>query len=536
MNRSLKQSLRMLLLPMQRRQESECGEALKQYLEGKNVAAPDFASWIRLELAHWSEHGTPAQTLRDAVTATLIPSHRRFGQTLGSIYFGVHRQLIEQFGWTHGQATAFLGHSYLMLHLAKSERLSAAQISKVLAGRDRRVEFSRQSVLLLLAPAGAAPALSKERVAAIVGKDAAREVPYFADADNDTAAQLVEALAQQLGCRTSISGPLITLSPADHPQAFVPYLQMLHFQCVLAEDFDHALTDIYEFAPRGAAADTLFQKYEAIAQAQNPFLNNAKSVERLDAAWVRTKKTGSRPGARALATLLEGLEEMGFHARRELAGVLRLWLHRKIRQLTETRTPLPDRLTPAQIRAVFARISAGNTGTYGILEQRSIDTIARRLHAGGQGWRARGLSDSVHATNVSRRKFGDCDFQNSAARQIVAYESHGGALTETYLREHVRTLGKAIQLRKDELTRIADLDDWNVQIVFVAHGVEARPPAGKIIEGLRVSFEALTFAQFFQREHAADTPDEDFHAQYLHVLENQRTPDRVRRRFLEIIR
>lgn len=526
----------MLLLPMQRGKESECGEALRQYLEGQHVAARDFASWIRLELAHWSEHGTPTRTLRDAVTATLIPSHRRFGETLGRIYFGVHRQLIEQFGWTHGQATAFLGHSCLMLHLAKSERLSAAQISKVLAGRDRRVEFSRQSVLLLLTPAGAAPALSEDRIAEIFARDAAREIPYFADAGKDDAAQLIEASAQQLGCRTSISDPLIALTPADTPQAFVPYLQMLHFQCVLAEDFDHALTDIYEFAPRGNAASTLFNKYKDIAQANNPFLNNAKSVERLDAAWVRTKKTGSRPGARALAAILEGLEEMGFHARRELAGILRLWLHRTLRQLTEARTPLPDRLTRAQIRAVFERISAGNTGTYGILEQRSVDTVARRVHPESQGWRARGLSDSVHATNLSRRKFGDCDFQDSAARQIVAYESHGGALTETYLREHVRTLGKAIQLRKDELTRIADLADWNVRIVFVAHGVESRPPADQVIEGLNVSFEALTFAQFFQREQAADTPAEDFRALYLGVLTNQRTPDRVRTRLLEIIR
>lgn len=525
----------MLLLPMQRGQESKCGEALKQYLEGENVAAEDFASWIRLELAHWSEHGTPTRELRDAVAATLVPSHRRFGQTLGNIYFGVHRQLIEQFGWTHGQATAFLGHSYLMLHLAKSERLSAAQISKVLAGRDRGVEFSRQSVLLLLTPAGAAPALSKDRIAEIFARDAAREIPYFADAGKDDAAQLIEVLAQQLGCRTSISGPLSTLSPADNPQAFVPYLQMLHFQCVLAEDFDHALTDIYEFAPRGNAASVLFHKYKDIASANNPFLNNAKSVERLDAAWVRTKKPGSQPGARALAAILEGLEEMGFHARRELAGVLRLWLHRTIRELTEARTPLPDRLSRTQIRAVFERVSAGNTGTYGILEQRSVDTIARRLHAENQGWRARGLSDSVHATNLSRRKFGDCDFQNSATAQIVAYESHGGALTETYLREHVRTLGKAIQLRADELSRIADLADWNVRIVFVAHGVEFRPPADQVIEGLKVSFEALTFAQLFQRGQAADTPAGNFYALYLRILANQRTPDRVRTRFLEII-
>ncbi len=146
--------------------------------------------------------------------------------------------------------------------------------------------------------------------------------------------------------------------------------------------------------------------------------------------------------AKALAEFyVDALDAMAFSARRELQqpglgpGNLR---HARLLQAAQE--ALPNKYAPKQLDRIEAFVQAGNTSTSGIVEQRYVDAVTTTLHPEGQPWKSRGVGDSVNATNLSCRKLGDCDFQDTAGRTVAAYEAHGGMLTKAYVDKHLATL------------------------------------------------------------------------------------------------
>ncbi|MDW9240756.1 hypothetical protein C7S16_3740 [Burkholderia thailandensis] len=502
---TIRQPLRMLLLPSRPGTESASARALKRALTGLHIAPADFLRWVELQLQNWRLSGNAPTDLRRVVQSVILASVAdatgtvaEQGARLADGYFALHGKLMDEHLMNHEEAVAFLSHSFLIAHLAAFERLSAAQIANVLSQRDRRAKFSRQCVDAALQAMRVASDLSKEQVISLYRRDASQELATLADADLLTAAESVADAGSKLGFPGNLLEALKTLAPecdlGGIRSAFTPYLQMLHYQCSLAEFVDHAVTDVYEFSPRGEKGEWLHRQYpHTIAGAANPFLNNAKSVEVLDVGWVRAKKTRERPGAMALLMILEGMQAMGFSARRELAWWIRLWLHRIIRIAGMVPVEIPERLTHEQIARLMQEIANGNTRTFGILEQRAIDAVATTIHA---GWRARGVGDPVNATNISTAKLGDCDFLDVATTSVHAYESHGGALSPVYVEQHLATLRKSILRRIDELTAVADVDAWEATIHFVAHEIIGELPAATEVHGLNIRITAMTFADF----------------------------------------
>ena len=93
--------------------------------------------------------------------------------------------------------------------------------------------------------------------------------------------------------------------------------------------------------------------------------------------------------------------------------------------------------------------------------------MALTRHLEHDGWRSHGLGDSVNASNVSRRKLGDCEFQNaSAADGSMAYEAHAGNLSQVYVDGHAQTLRRVLPLRIEEWERIAGVQEWNIEIIL----------------------------------------------------------------------
>jgi hypothetical protein len=262
-----------------------------------------------------------------------------------------------------------------------------------------------------------------------------------------------------------------------------------------------------------------------LSTAGNPYLNNAKSVGEVDESWVRSKKPNERGGAKALHEILAGLEKLRFAARREVAKILRMWLHHIMRLTQPSSIVLPDSLSGSQISSLLTGVARGNTGTFGILEQRIIDAVSAARHMSTDGWRGRGLGDSVNTTNVSKKKVGDVDFQHALTRRIVAYEAHGGELTDIYVDEHLRTLKKVLALRGEELAGIADLSEWEISAIFVAHQIAVTQRDAFEIDGLRVTLAFQTFAEFFET-----SPDlnPDYNAYVLRPLKERRTPNEAR--------
>ncbi|HCD05062.1 MAG: hypothetical protein CL536_08245 [Alcaligenaceae bacterium] len=542
---SIRQPLRILLLPTRPGNEATCAKALKRALTDLNVTSADFGHWIDLQLQTWRNSGTAnkelQRTVQSVINAALAdgsPAVVDQGNRLAKNYFGLHSKLMYEHLMSHEEATALLSHAFLIAHLADYERLTAAQIANVLSQRDGRATFSRQNVLTVLKTMGINVDFTKAQLIALYHRDARQELAVLSDSDFITSAELVAEAGIKLGAQSDLLGALKTLAPKIKQDSldsrYTPYLQMLHYQCVIAEFVDHAVTDIYEFNPRGEKFTWLQKKYpHTIAGAKNAFLNNAKSVETLDIGWVRSKKRG-RPGAMALLNILESMEAMGFSARRELAWWFRLWLHRVIRIAETTPLPLPAVITRNQIENLITAIGRGNTKTFGILEQRLLDAVAATIH---KGWRPKGLRDPVNATNISTAKLGDCDFIDVATTSLIAYESHGGKLSAVYVDQHLATIEKTLSRRIDELTAVADIGDWKVSIKFIAHTVDPDIPQQIEIGGLALNIITDTFANFFANNIQFD--DEYFyHAvqEYLLTpLRAQRTPNEVRMKLMQLI-
>jgi hypothetical protein len=523
----------MLLLPMRAGSEGACGKALLTALRHLNVPASDFVIWVRLRLSNWRETGVPHPELEVVTGSVLAAADARYGANLGRRYFALHRQLCNVHFMSHEEGVAFLTHAFLFCDLATLEHLSAAQIAKVVARRDRRVDFSRQSVGTALRALLIEPRMTTAQVQRLSRADRKLELPTFADADLATSADIVAEAALGLGFLGDAKRPLQVLAPIGGLDTFAPYLQILHYQCAIAEFFDHAVTDLYEFKPRGTAARWLFAQYPAaLSGAGNPFLNNAKSVERLDEQWVRSKKARERPGAEALFSLLSGMEAMGFATRREFAHWIRLWLHRIMRLAAPTAIKLPEAWQAAHVQKILQAISQGNTRTYGILEQRVVDAVAALTHI-AEGWRGRGLGDSVNASNTSRRKLGDCDFQNADDLTVEAYEAHAGELTDVYVEDHLHTLERCLEGRVDELVGVADLGDWSVSVIFVAHKLSAQLPREVDIRGVRISLSGTTFEQLVNDVQLPDLV-EAMNQHVLVPLRDQRTPQEVRSRVFSL--
>lgn len=471
----VRQPLRMLLLPSRHGTDRLCAIALKKALISLGVISDDFVNWTSLQLNQWRLSGKPTSELRDVVkkiiSAACCDATSNFLSyviRLADGYFDIHAKLVDEHLMSHEEAVTFLSHSFLIIHLALEEKLSAAQIASLLAQRDQRANFSRQSIASALETLNLRAELSLKQVKSLYLRDASQELASFADADLFTAAELISLAGERLGYQGDLLSALRTLaSSADLDYSnppYTPYLQILHYQCSIVEYFDHAVTDLYEFSPRGTAGNWLHSRYpDSIAGAGNPFLNNAKSVEVADISWVRSKKKKERPGAMALLSILQGMQAMGFFSKRELAWWLRLWLQRLIKLAAATPITMPDSLQESQTSSLIAKIIHKNTETYGILEQRAVDALAFCLHL---GWRSRGLGDSVNATNLSRAKLGDCEFLDVASKTLVAYESHGGRLTAVYVEDHLATIKKSINRRINELTALADIATWKAEINF----------------------------------------------------------------------
>ena len=524
---ALREAFRLLQLPTLFSREAAAIQKFEEHLVALGQLSTDAVDWVKYELNGWSAD-SPSESLVSLVKAIVSVSEPVYGPRLAQQYFPLHGRLVSKFFLSHVEATALLSHALFAMRLAEEEGFSGAQLARVLASRDGRVTFTRQNMTALLGGLSLNVEFDLLRTQAVYASDLALEPFYFVDANLEESADIVAEKARQLGLSDGIKTALKVLYPTPAANTFTPYIQILNFQAMLVEAFDHDVLDLYEFKPRGQPCIWLCSTYPTnLAGAGNPFLNNAKAVERLTDSWMRSKEGVQQAGARALLQILSSLDGLGVGARKELGLWIRLWILRAIRLAGPPGPGVPSPLTAQNVRSLLMRVAAGNTGTLGILEQRIVDAIGSTVHPQPH-WRPRGLGDAVNATNISKRKLGDCDFQNSTDFQIVAYESHGGVLTETYLNEHLRTLAKAIELRKPELEGVADVENWQATIHFIAHQVTAQAVLPFDVHGLQISVELHTFNSFIGQRAVDQVLIDAFTDNVAEHLNARRTPEAVR--------
>lgn len=501
----------------------------------KRFAAPDHGRAVLNEVATWRETNVPSHLLQSVVSRALAEAAGEDDQLrrLATSYFSAHRELQQNEFLAFDQATAVLSQARLIAYLASNARLSASQIARVLQPLDERSDVHWQSVERVLRKLKLYRVLSKEDVERLWVDDEKFEPILFGDAGIEDAAAIVAGIGEALAYPGLLSDELLSLV-SEQLEMHGPHLRMLFFQCLIADTSDHALTSIYEFSPRGKLATSLFASQLAdLPGAMNAFLNNAKGVDRLDDRWARSRKRGERASALALVHILGGLDSMGFSARRELARALRAWVIRIMRLNRPTLADVPTAMDPMSIARIVDGICAGPTETLGILEQRIVDALVVGGYPTPEPWVSRGAGDSVNASNVSRRKFGDIEFLNAETREIVAYEAHAGHLSSVYAAAHAQSLRGILARRAEELLSIdPDPSKWQIEIVFVAHSFEALPRP-EAIDGFAFELRSVTFEEL--KGTAGAIGGQTFAASVLAPLNERRTPQVVRDQLLDFL-
>lgn len=535
MKEEIKESLRWLLLPNLPSCETVALEAAKSAMDDLGIHELDQPAWIREHLANWAS-GSLSNELKSVIQSYILHAHPHHGGLLMGRYFDLHEKLMKNYQLTDDTARRLLNHSFHILELALSETMSASQIGLILETKDESLGVSWRELKYLLKRLSCNQELSVSLVKRQFLTDAEDEVLLFADSSIDEIYTLLQEKAEKLGFPFNLYQLLKELYSPENTYNHYPYLLILHHQCAALAFYDARPSFLYEFSPRGAASLWLLEQYPFLGTG-NAFLNNAKSVERCDMTWARSKED-YLSSAKALASVFAGLEQMGFAAKRELAMWLRRLMARIIRLKTETITQIPAMPDNSRICLnVLQQVGANESNTRGVIEQRLVDAVARLIHQEEDGWHARGLGDSVNTTNVSKRKIGDCDFQDSKSHQAIGYETHAGKLSKIYLAEHIRTLKKSLPARIEEWETFSKADNWSVRIVFVAHEFENGLPLSETYEGLNLDFEYLNFGEFFQQ---ADDYSEaeliaSFAAHVHYPLNRTNTPQFVREIYTSIM-
>lgn len=530
----LREVVRSLLLPISPDHEAESLEALTTALTVVEIDIPDQAEAVRQRVLEWKESGTPSETLV-AWVDTLLQAGEHIGVSLpGSEYFSLHRNLRSRFALSFESASLLLGHVRLIRALAETEHMSASQIARLVATRDGRLRPSWQATQAILRVLKLEPTLTPDAVQNLLTLDRFLEEEQFGDSGLGESIDIVARAAEELGLGGDIQRVLHQLLPEGEAIWF-PYLQMIHYQCSILEFFDHPPSWAYEFKPRGRTPKAVFDLYASLpgVSADNPFLNNAKSVDRIDRFWANTKDDHLAP-ALALAELFEHLDNLGYLARQELAAWLRRWLLRIVRLQTSPVVEIPEESATAFVSNVLRVVSLTETRTRGIIEQRVIDALITIIHPERDGWRWRGIGDSVNASNFSQKKLGDVDVQRANERIAIAYEVHAGILTDVYLDAHRASLERIIPYRAQEWSYIAELSEWELKVVFVAHELRADLPTSIHAPGLRVSFEFRSFDALIAAQGVGPEMAAAFRSHVNARLNQRSTPDVVRRRFLDL--
>ena len=530
------ESFRMLLLPIQEGQEEGALRLAIEKASELSILEQDFSYFLISESEKWKEEGRASREIIDIVKAALSINTRRQNRLLTEKYFDLHNALITQFFMTHDQASAFLSHSQLAIKLAVEFKVASSQIANWLQSRDKRVPFCRSSIQKVLSTLRVRFDITEEQVSSIFVSDARRSERFYADADIDGCILILQEMALRLGLNVDFGNNFKDLIHTDDSTRYIPYIQILHYQCIIAGTYDIDIKDLYEFSPRGVAARTLFNKYpSSIAAAGNPLLNNAKSVEQITESWVRSKKPPQRPGAKALYNILDGLQSLGFPAKKEFCEAIRLWIQKVIVELASNPVGIPSSLNENQMEQLKRFIAVENTGTSGVMEQRMVDVIASAIHVDRVRWRPRGLLDAVNTTNISQKKLGDCDFQDAENKVVIAYEAHGGTLTQIYLTEHLRTLRKILPYRKSEWESFSDIEGWSVQVVFVAHHLsDGISPIRDRINGIDIEIDFTLFTEFFDQASDLDIST-DVTNYFLRPLSERRVSESVRVKLIEVM-
>lgn len=408
----------------------------------------------------FAEGGVPSKELRDVVRVAVSVDAAM--EKLAGEYFKLVEKLERKSYMSRACAVALVGCAPLIRTLVAEQHLGLDRIRSILNVPGATFDAVRD----VLGAIGISAAFVVDDIVAIHRADTEDVSAYFGDTPADESEGTLRGLLGKFSRNEELWEKVTELVYVG----FEPYLFMLYYELLTLETTDrfpgHA---VYECKPRGKEAKALWNSMYHPTQ-ENPYLNNAKSVYSLDMAWAETKLSReTQNGSIMLADVFEIMSELPYTTRRRVAHVIRCYLVHVANE-KQASTPLPV-VTPSGVRSFVDRVTASNSLTKGVFDQRLVDFLTMCSHDYDK-WAARGLGSSVNETNASSRKFGDVEYLSLEDRRTMhAYEAHGGSLRDEYVQDHINSLAGTVNYFKGVAEDRGEVFERNVEVIYVAHDI-----------------------------------------------------------------
>lgn len=499
--RSIAHAVSQLLLPISQDNFYRAWERAQYVLADLSLPSEEErGDYLSFEIQKWRETRSPSRILRSVVEECLS-AEEIFGTRFRKSYFETHAKLISSGNLSFENASALLSHANLIAQLLTVDHLSCAQIASLLSARRGGFEYNWNQLQIVAKSLDSFPAVDGTRLLKQSQEDVDAAYDMFADASPENCIPVIVEIGQQLGYPGDLNATLSQFLPSL--EEFVPaYAVIVNTNLLIVSDYDHPVSAAYEFTPRGDVAKKLqHDRHPSYTATESAYLNNSKGAFAFDRNWAWSRKPGIRSQALAMADLFSGLNQMAYPARRELSRWIRSWLMKIEDSFRQNQVPVISADFEG-ISRFFESLSSGNTGTFGVLEQRAVDFLsAVLLDSQEPEYEVRGRGDSVSASNTSRLKFGDIEYKSNDKRSIIAFEAHGGHLSEFYIDIHVASLRRILPRRELELKQAAAPADWDFEVKFVAHDLTGMNSGAQThdIEGFRVRLSAMSFRELWNQ-------------------------------------
>lgn len=522
----LKEIIRYLLLPLTQNNENEIIEKIIE-IYSKTYDLDDIPLILRGQIQDWQDGEKCNERLKEIILLALQTIDIKSSTIITDNFFNLFEKVDTRITLDFNQKLVLFSYIPLIINFLFEYRMSCAKIASIINHFDNRLEYiTWREIQVISSDLKMKPCLNRKSVEHITEIDKIYQNTLFADADINEASRIVGDKAKELGFQGNLEEELLILSK----HTFYPYIQILHYQSIISEFYDHKVSVVYEFSPRGDIPNWVFNLYDGVATG-NPFLNNAKAVDTLDKNWANSRKSNVDQ-AFALVSILNNIDLMNFNSSNELSAWIRRWIFRLLELKKDDHVILNKVKSIKDIENSINKLIINETNTYGIIEQRIIDYLSYQLHSKKE-WRNRGLKDSVHANNFSKKKLGDCDYQNSKNTKIFAYEAHAGILSKNYVDSHLKTLPRLVNRRAEELNTIDDLKNWSLNILFIAHKLKNTEDVNLEIDELNISIKFIDYISWIKNINITHSI-EVFNDLVIDVLNKNNTPNYVREQYLSI--
>lgn len=473
----------------------------------------------------------PSKELKDVMSVAISTDADM--EALANGYFALEKKLESQYYMTKEHAVALIGSAPLIRTLVVEQHLGLDRIKGIINVPGATYDAIK-SILSVL---GIGVPFDVARVPELHNADVEDVSGLFGDTLPEDADVTFKGLLGNFSRSKELGEDVTELVYIG----FEPYLFILYYELLTLELADRFPgRAIYEHSPRSNKVKALWNEMYNPTQ-ENPYLNNAKSVYSLDAAWAETKlsrETGN--GSLMLADAFDIMAELPYTTRRRVAHLIRCYLV-LMASKTQASTPLASS-TPDNIRSFVKRVCESNSCTKGVLDQRLVDFLTMCSHEYAE-WTVRGLGSSVNESNASGRKFGDVEFMSLVDRgRMEAYEAHGGGLRDEYVTDHVHSLAGTVEYFKKDYEDRGEKYERDVEIVYVAHDTSRlehyQDGHREDISGIPFEFRFITFKQLVEEAGGMDAVCEQTEL-FEELIHNRisRLPDAyaLKRKYIEYI-